>query len=152
MMGRIPSRRSTVERATESDEAVERTMHVDAPPEVVYRCWTDPDRLARWMGRDVAVDPRPGGEFRVDYNGKDVVSGTVLEVDPPRRLVVTWGWEAPGEAVRPGASRVELDFTPQADGTLVRLRHLDLPPAERQSHAEGWDHFLPNLPAAAREA
>jgi hypothetical protein len=30
--------------------------------------------MARWMGRDVRLDPRPGGEMRIDYNGTDIAT------------------------------------------------------------------------------
>jgi uncharacterized protein YndB with AHSA1/START domain len=105
--------------------------------------------MATWMGRDVRLDPRPGGEFRIDYNGSDVASGTFVEVDPPVRLVLTWGWEQPGDATPPGASTVEVTLTPDGDGTLLRLRHYGLAADAVAGHAQGWDQFLPGLAEVA---
>lgn len=127
---------------------VEREVHIDADPETVFRYWVEPDLLTRWMGRSATLEAHAGGLFRVQYNDSDIVRGEFVEVDPPRRLVVTWGWEAAGDSVPPGASRVEVTLTPDAGGTLVSVRHLGLPETSRASHAEGWDHFLPNLPRA----
>ena len=72
-----------------------------------------------------------------------------MEVDPPSRIVLTWGWEAPGDATPPGASTVEVDFTPDGDGTILRLRHSGLVDEAVAGHAEGWDQFLAALVAAA---
>ena len=104
------------------------------------------------MGRNIRLDPRPGGEFRIDYNGEDVASGTFVEVDPPSRLVLTWGWEAPGDPTPPGSSRVQVDFVPDGSGTVVRLHHSGLPAEAVEGHAVGWDQFLPGLAAAATAA
>ena len=128
---------------------IERELFVDASPEIVFAHFVDPERIRRWMGRSVAFDPRPGGEWRIDYNGSDIARGQVVEIDPPRRLVYTWGWEAPEEVVRPGGSTVEVTLTAEGSGTRLHLRHSGLPEAEVPGHAQGWDQFLPNLGAAA---
>jgi uncharacterized protein YndB with AHSA1/START domain len=62
------------------------------------------------MRREATVVAQSAGTFRVDYNGTDIVSGSCLEVDPPHRLVLTWGWEAPDDSVPLGASRVGVSF------------------------------------------
>jgi uncharacterized protein YndB with AHSA1/START domain len=134
--------------AAVADGTIEREVRIAARPETVFAFWVEPDKMARWMGRDVRLDPRPGGELRIDYNGSDVASGRFVEVDPPSRIVMTWGWEAPGDATSPGGSTVEVDFVADGDGTIVRLRHSGLAAGAVEGHAEGWDHFLPALVAA----
>ncbi len=129
----------------ETTVLVERDVIIHAPVDVVWRCWTDPERLVRWMGSVALVDLRPGGDVRIEYGNGAVMLGTVVEVNAPHRLVLTWGWEDPSEVVRPGASRVEVDLDEAGNGTRLRLRHLGLPPAEAAGHAEGWDYFLGRL-------
>jgi uncharacterized protein YndB with AHSA1/START domain len=126
---------------------IERELLVAARPETVFRYFVESERMVRWMGTTADLEPHPGGTFRVDYRGKDVASGTYLEVDPPRRVVFTWGWEMPDDPVPPGASTVEVTLSPTDDGggTLVRLVHRDLPAEAVDGHAEGWDFFLPTL-------
>src|SRR5262245_36693922 len=104
-------------------EAIEREVRISAPPATVFAYWVEADRLATWMGRTVSIDARPGGAYRIDYNGTDIAAGTVLEIDPPRRLVLSWGWEQSDDPVPPGASIVEVTLSPDGDGTLLRLRH-----------------------------
>ena len=124
---------------------VEREIRIDASPGDVFGYFTEADRMARWMGRTVTSDPAPGGAYRIDYNGTDIASGRFVEMDRPRRVAFTWGWEAPDDAVAPGGSLVEVTLTPDGAGTLLRLRHSGLPTESVASHAEGWDFFLPTL-------
>jgi len=130
---------------------VERSVRIDADRATVFRYWTDPELITKWMGRSATLEPRAGGTFRVDYNGNDVASGTFLEVATPDRLVLTWGWEASGDSVPAGSSRVEVDFVDDGGSTMVTVRHLELPADSVASHAEGWDHFLPRLRDAVVE-
>jgi uncharacterized protein YndB with AHSA1/START domain len=139
-----------VEGSTLATEGViDREIRIEARPETVFEFWTDPAKMARWMGRDIELDPRPGGDFRIDYNGSDIASGRYVDVDPPSRIVMTWGWEAPGDATPPGTSTVEVSFVPDGEGTIVRLRHSGLVADAVAGHREGWDHFLAQLVAAA---
>ena len=131
-----------------ADQVIEREVRIAAPPETVFTFWTDPARVARWMGRDIRLDPQPGGEFRIDYNGSDIARGAFVAVEPPSRIVLTWGWEAPGDVTPPGASIVEVDLVPDGDGTILRLRHSGLLAEAVSGHAEGWDHFLSSLVVA----
>jgi len=125
-------------------------VRIAAPPEVVFPYFTDPARMVEWMGIAAMLDPRPGGTFRVEANGRDVVVGEYVEVDPPRRVVFTWGFAGDGRVVGPGSSRIEVTLEPDGDGTLLELRHHDLPESARASHGEGWTHYLSRLaPAAA---
>jgi uncharacterized protein YndB with AHSA1/START domain len=71
--------------------------------------------------------------------------GSFLEIDPPRRVVFTWGWENSDLLVPPGSSTVEIDLVPDGDGTLLRLVHRGLPPRTRAPHGEGWNHYLDRL-------
>jgi uncharacterized protein YndB with AHSA1/START domain len=133
-----------------ADGVIEREIRIAARPETVFTFWTDPTKMARWMGRNIRLDPRPGGEYRIDYNGSDIAGGTFVEVDPPHRLVLSWGWEAAGDPTPPGASTVEVTLAADGDGTILRLRHSGLVPEAVEGHAVGWDQFLPGLVVAAR--
>ena len=125
-------------------DVIERVIDIAASPETVFTLLTDPVEYVRWKGRAAELDPRAGGAFHVSF--KDAaVRGEYVEVIPNRRVVFTWGWEAPGAAVGPGGSTVEIDLEPRGAGTRLRLMHRGLPAAERASHAEGWDYFLPRL-------
>jgi uncharacterized protein YndB with AHSA1/START domain len=94
----------------EAATAVEVVVRIDASRETVFDFFTDPDKMVQWMGRSHELDPRAGGVFRCDINGRDVASGSYVEVDRPRRVVFTWGWESEESATRPGTSTVEVSL------------------------------------------
>jgi Activator of Hsp90 ATPase homolog 1-like protein len=71
--------------------------------------------------------------FRMNVRGDGWASGRFLQVDPPRRIVFTWGWEIERSPLPPGSSVVEVELIPQGDATLVRLTHRDLPPVRSPS-------------------
>ncbi len=75
------------------------TRVYDAPRELVWKAWTEPERLATWWGKrgwtarldSIELDVRPGGVFRVttvnDEDGREMTSdGIYTEVVEPERL------------------------------------------------------------------
>jgi len=123
------------------------SIHIAAPPEVVFEYFTRPEALVRWLGEAAVLDPRPGGEFTVRFRGASV-RGYYLEVDRPRRVVISWGRDG-SAGFPPGTSTLEVTLVPDGEGTTVRVVHDGLPPAEAVRHAQGWAHFLPRLAVAA---
>ena len=119
--------------------AIEITQRIEAPPEIVFAYLTDSRRFVRWMGGVGAeLDPRPGGRYRLDVDGEHITTGEYREVEPPRRLVMSWGWEG-HPTVPPGSTMVEITLTPDQGATVLRLRHVGLPDeGERRTHSEGW--------------
>jgi uncharacterized protein YndB with AHSA1/START domain len=139
--------------ATTERTAVERQLSIAASPETVWEFLVDPDKAKRWMGIDATFDVRPGGVYRCEVIPGHIALGEFVELDRPRRLVFTWGWEKSGDEqspVTPGSSTVEMELTPEGDGTNLHFVHRDLPTPEAASgHATGWDHYLPRLELAA---
>jgi uncharacterized protein YndB with AHSA1/START domain len=122
---------------------------IGAPPETVFPYFTDPERMVRWMGTEAVMDARPGGAYRILVGGRYAAAGEFVELDPPNRVVFTWGWEGGEMSVAPGASTVEVTLTPEDDGTRVVLVHRDLPEDSRAPHAHGWEHYVQRLAIAA---
>jgi uncharacterized protein YndB with AHSA1/START domain len=133
--------------------SVEREIEIDASPETVWEFLVDPDRATRWMGQSASFEPRPGGLYRVEVIPGNTARGEFVELDPPRRLVYTWGWESGPEGpnrVPPGSTTVEIELVPNGEGTTLRFSHHGLPGTEAaKSHAHGWDHYLERLVSAA---
>jgi uncharacterized protein YndB with AHSA1/START domain len=136
--------------SAEPGTAVEVETRIAASPETVFEFFTDPDKMVQWMGRSADLDPRPRGGFRCDINGRDVAAGEFVEVDPPRRLVFTWGWDVAEPVTPPGSSTVEVLLAPDGGGTHLRLIHRDLPSVEStKKHRHGWEHYTERLATAA---
>jgi uncharacterized protein YndB with AHSA1/START domain len=93
------------------------------------------------------IDLRVGGRFRVRFRMLDGTehesSGEYLEVVKPKRLSMSWRWLG-GED--PGASVVEIDLRPIAEGTELTFTHSRLHDEEtRHSHEQGWEGALDKL-------
>jgi uncharacterized protein YndB with AHSA1/START domain len=129
---------------TSTQDVLTLAQRVAAPPEAVFDFFVDPEKIVRWMGTAVDIEPEPGGKFWLNVNGTDIAAGTYLEVDPPRRVVFTWGWEGSGD-VPPGSSTVTVTLRPDGDHTTVELRHGGLPGGAEDEHGKGWTHYLGRL-------
>ena len=137
-----------MEASTET--AIRREIAIAASPETVWEFLVDPEKATRWMGMSASLDARPGGEYRVQVISGNVASGEFVEVDPPHRLVQTWGWDPSGRGeIEPGSTRVEFELIASGEGTILRFRH-ELPTAKAaESHGHGWDHYFVRLVVAA---
>ena len=81
----------------------------DAPKDRVFRAWTDPELVARWLGPKSTTmkidnwDARTGGNYRYValQDGQEVASfyGSFHEVRPSDRLVQTFTWEGAPDGV-----------------------------------------------------
>ena len=130
-----------------TDRSVVHDVDLPAPPERVFTMFTDPAQLVRWIGLSADLDPQPGGRFRFEVAPDQFCEGEYVVVEPPHRLVLTWGWTDPGFGLPPGTSRVEVTLAPSAAGTRLRLVHDDLPGDLRLLHDDGWTRFLARLDA-----
>jgi uncharacterized protein YndB with AHSA1/START domain len=130
-------------------EPVVHERQIDASPETVFAFFTDPDKLTRWLADEATLDPRPGGVCQQVHTGQDGrrynMRGEFVEVEFPRRVVFTWGFEEDAMPTRPGQSTVEVTLEPRGGGTFLRLVHRDLPEAARGDHDAGWVTMLDRL-------
>lgn len=125
---------------------ISASVRIAAPPEVVFPYFTDPQLMVTWIGERVDLDARPGGTFAVDF-GEYAAHGSYLAVEPPVRVVFTWG--IPGDAAQPpGSSTVEVEFVADGADTIVNLTHRDLLADREPSHLEGWQRCMGILAAA----
>ncbi len=132
------------------------THVLDAPRELVWRAWTEPEQLARWWGPEgittplqtIEMDVRPGGVFRLtmvlDADGSEFPSDmTFREVTEPERLV--YGWEAQRGL---GAGEVTVTFADLGDKTEMTTHFAGYATDEVAEQAElGWAQQLDKLAA-----
>jgi uncharacterized protein YndB with AHSA1/START domain len=139
---------------TGESASIEREIVIPAAPETVFRFLVEPELIARWIARALFTNATDGGAFCLQFSFGDghTAAGVFTEVTPPRKVAFSFGWEG-SDTLPPGASLVEIDLLPHADGTLLRLKHTGLPdhtdPAfGPQHHAERWSHYLDRLARA----
>lgn len=124
------------------------SIDIRATPAAVFEFLVTPAGLTSWMGEHANIDPVVNGTFDVDIAGAPI-RGEYLEVEPPSRVVVSWGIAGSAD-FPPGTSRVSFVLTPIPTGTRVDLVHSDLPDERVAGHIDGWAHFLARLSIAAR--
>src|SRR5258708_9480556 len=73
------------------DGVLEVSIHIAAPPETVFRYFTDPGRYVQWMGSGATLEPVPGGTYRILMRGGVAAAGGVVGTSPPPRLGGTPG-------------------------------------------------------------
>jgi uncharacterized protein YndB with AHSA1/START domain len=133
---------------SDAENVVEREIFIAAAPETVFEFFRDPALMALWIGRGHVLDARPGGQLRIEISAGNIASGSYTVLDPPRRIAFTWGWEKQNfvqSDLPPGKSLVEIELEPRDGGTLVRLRHSDLPDSMLDMHRERWERYLLRL-------
>ena len=72
--------------------AVGGEIEIAASPEAVWRALTDAAELERWFPLEARVEPGPEGSIWMSWQNEFAGSSRILEWDPPRRLVTSWGW------------------------------------------------------------
>ena len=118
---------------------------IDAGPEAVYAHLTEREGLLRWMGVAVTSDPVAGGELTWTHQNGATMIGRFVDLDPPRRVVFSYGWKDDLMGVPPESTTVEILLDPIAGATQLRLTHRLLPPDSADPHRHGWAHFLAQL-------
>lgn len=150
------------DRACETDREITITRVFDAPRELVFAAWTDPNHVERWWGPrgyasfDCEIDLRAGGVFALQMRGPD---GAVYpcrrvfrEVVKPERIVYTRGSDdghACGAGLPPRAI-VTVTFVERDGKTTLTIHTLLQSAADREAaqtagFVPGWESTLERL-------
>lgn len=135
-------------------ESIRLTRTFEASPDRVFRAWTEPQALRRWLSpgthetASAEVDLRVGGAYRIAMrrlaDGVTAhVTGTYREIRPPERLAFTWRWE---DWPEDGESLVTVELRDLGGSTEMVLTHERFPSvASRDGHARGWEECFDKL-------
>ncbi len=155
---------ATPANAAENDRELVLTRLIDASPEKLYRCWTEPALLKQWFAPKpyetpvVEVDVRRGGSALFVMRGPDGQDmpnrGVYLDVVPNERLVST---DAFTDAWQPSAKpfmTLILTFEKQGSKTLYTARARHWTVEDRDAHEKmgfhvGWGICTDQLAALA---
>jgi uncharacterized protein YndB with AHSA1/START domain len=124
-------------------------IDIGAPAAVVYDLITTVEGLKRWIAAEAVVEPRAGGRLQWTHENGATMIGRFVELDPPRRIVFTYGWEGDLMGLRPEASIVEIRLEEREGSTTLRLSHRGIPSESVEDHRRGWAFFLGRLRDAA---
>ena len=135
--------------------SIEREIHVEASPEVVFEVVSSPEHISEWWTDDAAVEATPGAVGELVWGDRAKVAPiTVVSVERPRRFSFRWSY--PADKVDDSAPTllVTFELIPSATGTTIRLTETgfremgwdDAKLAEQyREHSTGWDKFIPLL-------
>jgi uncharacterized protein YndB with AHSA1/START domain len=133
-------------------EVVRKSVTVDCTVEEAFRIFTA-DATSWWPYEshsihetvsEIVFEPHVGGEvYEIADSGERGHWATVLEWDPPRRLVLAWNIRK-----REEPTEVEVRFTAREGGTSVELEHrgwerlAEAGTEKRANYDTGWDFVL----------
>ena len=136
--------------------AIKRTF--DAPRDLVWKVWSDPDQAKHWWGPNgftlsfVEMDQRPGGKWRahmVSMDGQDFWQhGVYREIVPPEKTVYTFIWDSEPQhemlitvlfAAR--GNKTEMTFTQEG------FKSAD----EKAGHEDGWNQTFDRMATYLRK-
>jgi uncharacterized protein YndB with AHSA1/START domain len=141
-----------------SDLTITRVF--DAPRDLVFAAWTNPDHLAKWWGPEnfttssCTVRLEEGGRWRTcitDGAAEHWASGVYHEIVPPERLVFSFSWEEP-EGAREHDTLVTVTFADLGGKTGMTFhQEVFRSDAERDGHVDGWRQCFADLAAHLAE-
>jgi uncharacterized protein YndB with AHSA1/START domain len=149
------------------DQAIVITRVINAPRELVFKAWTEPDHLKRWWAPKgcttpvCRVDLRPGGAFHYCMRlseGREIWGlGIYREIVEPERIVYTDTFADPdGNPVEPSyygmsarhpkESLVTVTFAVHEGKTTLTLIHsIPVSVEERGGTEQGWNQMFDRL-------
>lgn len=149
-------------KMTEDNIKLQLTRVLDAPPALVFKAWTDANRIKQWFKpptgaslQSVKADARVGGKYRIQIRQNDgeffTSVGVYREVKPPEKLVFTWQFEKDGSGeefgeVEPPEMLVTLEFRACGKQTELILTHEKFASVQsRDRHEQGWTGLMDEL-------
>ncbi|GEP08991.1 SRPBCC family protein [Methylobacterium gnaphalii] len=142
---------------TEREPAVVLTRTIKAPRAEVFRAWTDPSLLQRWLAPGANVvesaetDLRVGGRFLLRTRGPDglrhAISGTYLSIEPDRHLTQTWIYDGPLDLSAGEETLLSVDLADLGEAvTELRLTHRRITRSDvRDAYRGDWPSCFDKL-------
>ncbi len=135
------------------------TRVFDAPRELVWKAWTEPEHFQHWFGgppyatplEKISMDVRPGGAWRAtmvsEEDGSELpFAGHYREVVEPERLVLTF--DDVDDPDNPNVEVLTVTFTDLGDKTEVVAHQAGhMPPEQYEALEQGYGTFFDQLAA-----
>jgi uncharacterized protein YndB with AHSA1/START domain len=139
--------------------SIERELHVDASPEVLFEVLSNPKYIRDWWSAETEYELAPGRQ--ATFNWTDESSGachsapfTFVDVDPPKLLSFRWTYDNGAMPTAGNSLLVTFELVPTGEGTTLRFRETGyrergweaaVLEAQYNDHRQGWDFYLPRL-------
>ncbi len=124
-------------------------IFIRTTPQKLWEALTDPEFIPRyWFGVTIDCAWAKGAAWKMVYpDGRLTDSGEILEIDPPRRMVIRWQHELHPELKAEGPSRCTIELEPAGRAVKLTITHeIERPEAKLiTAVAGGWPKILSNL-------
>ena len=112
------------------------SAELPASPRAVYDAWLDGDQHGEMTQSPATVSTMVGGAFTA-HDG--YIWGINLELVDGERILQTWRTTQFTDA--DSDSSIEMTFGACSTGTLVTLRHWNIPAGQAEGYESGWQDF-----------
>jgi uncharacterized protein YndB with AHSA1/START domain len=123
--------------------------YIRTSPEKLWAALTTAEFTRQhWFGTEQHTDWQAGSSWQLKFpDGRIADSGEVLEIDPPKRLVLKWRNEFKPELKAEGYSRCTMDLEPVDSAVKLTITHvIDRPESKLIGAVSGgWPRILSNL-------
>jgi uncharacterized protein YndB with AHSA1/START domain len=123
--------------------------YIRTTPEKLWQALIDPEFTRRyWAGTWQESPWQVGGSWRIMIpDGRVGDSGEIVEIDPPKRLVLTWRNEFKPELRAEGYSRLTYELEPLGTSVKLSILHeMDAPDSKLiGAVSQGWPHLMASL-------
>ncbi len=123
--------------------------YIRTTPELLWSALTGPDFMKQyWFGGHIETDWQVGSPWRLLLpDGRVADSGVVVEIDPPKRLVLKWRNEWKPELKAEGEARLTMDLEALDGAVKLSITHAMDREESKLIHAVsgGWPRILSNL-------
>ena len=123
--------------------------YIRTTPEKLWQALTDPEFTRRyWMGVWQDCAWKAGASWKMMFpDGRVADSGEVVEIDPPRRLVLSWRNQFKPDLHEEGPSRMTCTLEPQGESVKLTILHeMDKPGSKLiEAVSNGWPMILSSL-------
>lgn len=145
--------------------SIEREIHIDASPEVVFEVISSPAHIREWWTAETDLEPVPGATGELVWGDEatpraNVVPITVVDAEPPRLFSFRWVHPEGAVATAGNSLLVTFELAPSGAGTVVRLtetgfREMGWEAAVLEEHYKehcvGWDTYVPRIGEYVRQ-
>ena len=146
--------RNSTATAESLELVIDRTFN--APRELVWKAWTDPEMLSVWSAPRGFTIPRSEGSLRVNGPWRATMvkpdgqrlnlGGKYLEIKAPEHLVFTHVWMDENDNPMPPETVVTVRLTERGNRTEMNFRQTGFDSAgSREGHSEGWTECFEKL-------
>jgi uncharacterized protein YndB with AHSA1/START domain len=124
--------------------------YIRTAPEKLWAALTQPEFTRQyWFGVTMDSAWTTGADWKMKYpDGSVVDSGSIIEADPPRRLVIKWRNEWKPEFNAEGYSRCTMELEQTNDVVKLSIVHeIDVPNSRliNEGVSNGWPKIISNL-------